>query len=48
LGKNGLDLKLIDFGLAYRWKGSMRAELAAKAEKKLVGTVYKLSFSLTT
>jgi calcium-dependent protein kinase len=39
LNKNSLDLKLIDFGLAYRWKESMRGELAAKGEKKLVGTV---------
>jgi calcium-dependent protein kinase len=25
LNKNSLDLKLIDFGLAYRWKSNMRA-----------------------
>lgn len=48
LNKNSLDLKLIDFGLAYRWKDNMRAELAAKGEKKLVGTVLSLLFSLTT
>lgn len=39
LNKNSLDIKLIDFGLAYRWKADMRAELASKGEKKLVGTV---------
>ena len=39
LNKNSIDIKLIDFGLAYRWKNDMRAELAAKGEKKLVGTV---------
>lgn len=39
LNSQSLDLKLIDFGLAYRWKNDMRAELAAKQEKKLVGTV---------
>lgn len=48
LNKNSLDLKLIDFGLAYRWKDNMRAELAAKGEKKLVGTVLSILFSLTT
>lgn len=48
LNKNSLDLKLIDFGLAYRWKDSMRAELAAKGEKKLVGTVMKALYSHTT
>jgi serine/threonine protein kinase len=47
LNKNSLDLKLIDFGLAYRWKNDMRAELAAKGEKKLVGTVAFYSFSPT-
>jgi serine/threonine protein kinase len=30
LNSKTLDLKLIDFGLAYRWKGNMRAELHAK------------------
>jgi hypothetical protein len=39
LNKNGLELKLIDFGLAYNWKKNMRDELALKGEKKLVGTV---------
>lgn len=48
LNKNSLDIKLIDFGLAYRWKNDMRAELASKGEKKLVGTVKIALFSLTT
>jgi serine/threonine protein kinase len=48
LNKNSLDLKLIDFGLAYKWKNSMRAELQAKGEKKLVGTVKDQLFSRTT
>lgn len=39
LKKDSLNLKLIDFGLAYRWKTSMRQELIAKGDKKLVGTV---------
>ena len=30
LNKSSLDLKLIDFGLAFRWKEDMRAELAAR------------------
>lgn len=48
LNKNSLDLKLIDFGLAYRWKNDMKAELAAKGEKKLVGTVRLIRCSPTT
>jgi len=39
LNKNTLDLKLIDFGLAFRWKENMRNELQLKGEKKLIGTV---------
>jgi serine/threonine protein kinase len=48
LNKKGLELKLIDFGLAYKWKENMRKELEAKGEKKLVGTVRNDVFSLTT
>lgn len=48
LNKYSLDLKLIDFGLAYKWKDNMRAELSAKGEKKLVGTVLKMLYSPTT
>ena len=39
LNKNSLDLKLIDFGLAFVWNKDMRAELKQKGDKKLVGTV---------
>ena len=34
-----MELKLIDFGLAFKWREDMRAELLARGEKKLVGTV---------
>jgi calcium-dependent protein kinase len=33
-------MKLIDFGLAYQWKHSMREELAITKNNKLVGTSY--------
>ena len=48
LNKNTLDLKLIDFGLAYVWDEDMRGELKAKGDKKLVGTVRRISLSPTT
>ena len=45
LGKESLNLKMIDFGLAYRWEEDMLAEIRKKGEKKLVGTVnYLLLF----
>ena len=43
-----MNLKLIDFGLAIRWKDSLSAELKKKGEKKLVGTVSMSLFSLIT
>lgn len=42
------ELKLIDFGLAYRWETSLKDELQKKGDKKIVGTVNLLWFSLTT
>lgn len=48
LNTKDLTLKLIDFGLAYRWNDSMKSELKAKGEKKLVGTVIVSLCSLTT
>mgnify|MGYP003441275528 CR=1 FL=1 len=48
LRKDSTNLKLIDFGLAIKWKESLSAELKKRGEKKLVGTVFSLSPSLTT
>ena len=39
LKKNEFSLKVIDFGLSYRWKENMNKELKERNEKKLVGTV---------
>jgi len=48
LMKDSTNLKLIDFGLAVRWENSLKEELKKKGEKKLVGTVNLILFSLTT
>lgn len=48
LRKDSTNLKLIDFGLAIKWKESLSAELKKRGEKKLVGTVLFFSSSLTT
>ncbi len=48
LRKDSTNLKLIDFGLAVRWKDSLNAELKKRGEKKLVGTVRLYRFSLIT
>lgn len=37
-----LDIMLIDFGLCYSWKQSMRSE-AKKKEGALIGTAYYMS-----
>ena len=37
-----LDIMLIDFGLCYRWKQSMRSE-AKKREGALIGTAYYMA-----
>lgn len=42
LNKDSMNLKLIDFGLSYQWKDSMKKEIDAKKEKKLIGTVLNL------
>ena len=47
LKKDSLNLKLIDFGLAMRWENSLKEELKKRGDKKIVGTVLVLSFSLT-
>lgn len=39
MNKEGLSLKVIDFGLSYQWKENMNKELKEKNEKKLIGTV---------
>jgi hypothetical protein len=35
-----MNLKLIDFGLSFKWNQSMREELIEKGDNKLVGTVH--------
>jgi len=39
LSQDNLNLKLIDFGLSFRYENNMRAELIDKGDTKLVGTV---------
>jgi serine/threonine protein kinase len=39
VSKGSLNLKLIDFGLAYCWEEDMKKELRKNGERKLVGTV---------
>lgn len=39
LTSNSLNLKLIDFGLSFKWSQDMRQELVQKNDTKLVGTV---------
>jgi serine/threonine protein kinase len=39
LDKDSLNLKLIDFGLAYKCENNMKSELRKKGERRLVGTV---------
>jgi calcium-dependent protein kinase len=41
--KDTLELKIIDFGLSYQWKASMREELAAEKKNKLIGTSYYIA-----
>ena len=38
-----LEIKIIDFGLSYQWKHSMREELVAEKKNKLIGTSYYLA-----
>lgn len=38
----GLDIMLIDFGLCYKWKNNMRAELNKK-EGSIIGTAYYMA-----
>jgi serine/threonine protein kinase len=42
LAKDALDVKLVDFGLAFEWERDMREELLLRSAKNVVGTV-KLS-----
>jgi serine/threonine protein kinase len=39
LKKDSLELKIIDFGLAFEWEHSMPKELSKKSSKNVVGTV---------
>ena len=42
---NGIswDIMLIDFGLSFRWKSSMREEVAEAEKGKVIGTPYYIS-----
>ena len=39
ISKSSLEMSLIDFGLSYPWKSSMREELLESNQNKLIGTV---------
>lgn len=41
--KKTLELKIIDFGLSYQWKDTMRTELIAEKKNKLIGTSYYIA-----
>lgn len=41
--KKTLELKIIDFGLSYQWKNTMRTELIAEKKNKLIGTSYYIA-----
>ena len=43
--KTTLSIKLIDFGLAYKWDENMEQELPEEEKKKIVGTVTFILFS---
>ena len=43
----GLDIMLIDFGLCYKWKANMRAEINKK-EGSLIGTAYYMAPEIFT
>lgn len=47
LNNETLNIKLIDFGLSFKWKQNMRNELVELKDNKLVGTVIDWLFSLT-
>lgn len=36
-------MKIIDFGLSYEWKETMRTELIAEKKNKLIGTSYYIA-----
>ena len=36
-------MKIIDFGLSYKWKNTMRDELKAEKKNKLIGTSYYIA-----
>lgn len=38
-----LEMKIIDFGLSYQWKNSMREELIIQKKNKLIGTSYYIA-----
>lgn len=39
LNNDSFNLKLIDFGLSFKWEKDMRKELAQKKDNKILGTV---------
>lgn len=39
VGGEGLDLKIVDFGVAFEWEKSMRGELLLRSKNNFVGTV---------
>lgn len=41
LNNESFNLKLIDFGLSFKWEHDMRKELLQKKDTKMLGTVKK-------
>lgn len=39
LNNESFNLKLIDFGLSFKWEKDMRKQLAQKKDNKILGTV---------
>jgi calcium-dependent protein kinase len=43
LNTKSLNLKLIDFGLAFKWNQNMKKELKTKKQNSIVGTPYYIA-----
>ena len=41
--KKTLEMKIIDFGLSYKWDQDMKKELRAYKKNKLIGTSYYIA-----
>jgi serine/threonine protein kinase len=41
--KTSLEIKLIDFGLSYKWEKNMNEEMIKQKKNKLIGTSYYIA-----